>query len=492
MNLADERLKGLDKPSLTPAERVLARCQVAADFIQTGQHQLAREALGELWRGAGERPNLEGLDERTAAEVLLHVGALSSWTGATEQIPGAQEAAKDLISESVRLYENVGDEARAALARSDLALCYWREGAYDEARIMLERAAARAGDDADVKLKIVLRLVIVESCEGKHTDVLRLLMDSSALSDKSTNHVLKAVFHNELAIVLQAQGEAEKRGDYFDRAIIEYTAAIYHFEQARHEYGPMAQNNLAFLLYKLGRYKDAHEHLDRAGATLVRLNDAWMLAHIDETRARVLIAEKNYREANKVIGRSIQTFEKGGESAVLADAFTVQGIAWARLGTYQSSINILRRAVELADAAGAVSNAGRAAVILIEEHGAKRLSETESFGVYLQADELLKDSQSAEDIARLRGCARIIFKRLVGLSLYDRNFSLHGIVHDIEARFIEQALDEGGGSVTRAAELLGVSYQHLIQLLKSRHKRLAVKRTPAQQRRKSIMQKPDK
>src|SRR3712207_5632174 len=122
MNLTDERLRELDNPSLTENERALIRCRVAGDLTHKGQHDCAREALGELWRGIGERPNLEGLSESTAAEVLLQVGALSGWLGASRQVTGSQSAAKDLISESAALFERLGQTSRAALARSDLAL----------------------------------------------------------------------------------------------------------------------------------------------------------------------------------------------------------------------------------------------------------------------------------------------------------------------------------------------------------------------------------
>jgi hypothetical protein len=71
MTLADERLKELDNPSLTTDERTSIRCRVAADLIHAGRYEAAREALGDLWRGAGERPNIEGLGKRAAAEVLL-------------------------------------------------------------------------------------------------------------------------------------------------------------------------------------------------------------------------------------------------------------------------------------------------------------------------------------------------------------------------------------------------------------------------------------
>src|SRR5215213_1626690 len=137
MTLADERLRELDNPSLTEGERATLRCQVAADLIHRGQHEAAAEALGELWRGVGERPNIEGLDERTVAEVLHQAGALSGLMGASRQISGAQSAAKDLLSESEALFERLGETAEAAFTRSDLALCYWREGAYDEARVLL-------------------------------------------------------------------------------------------------------------------------------------------------------------------------------------------------------------------------------------------------------------------------------------------------------------------------------------------------------------------
>ncbi len=86
-----------------------------------------------------KRPNVEGLSESTAAEVLLQAGALSGWLG---KVKGAQEAAKDLISESAAIFEGLGESNRAAAARSDLALCYWREGAYDDARAILVSASA--------------------------------------------------------------------------------------------------------------------------------------------------------------------------------------------------------------------------------------------------------------------------------------------------------------------------------------------------------------
>ena len=492
MNLADERLKGLDNPSLTTDERALLRCRVAADLIHAGQYEAARESLGELWRGVGERPNVEGLAQRTAAEALFQSGVLSGKMGALGQVGGAQEAAKDLISESAALFEGLGETNRAAAARADLALCYWRAGAYDEARAVLESAAALIKDDAQLKAKTIFRLAVVETAAGRYSDTLRLLTDSAPLFDEAS-HTLRSSYHNELAIALRRLGTAENRQDYLDRAIIEYTAAVYHAEQAGHEqYGASTENNLAFLLYKLGRYADAHEHLDRSQMVFTRLRDVGSLAQVDETRARVLVAERKYRDADRTLAGALKTLEQGDASALLADALTVQGVIWARLWAFDASINILRRAAEVAENAGALVSAGQALLTLIEEHGAtRRLPPAEVYEAYQKAERLMKNSQDAEDKEWILACARIVMRRLTDTPFHDKSFSLYGAVQDFEARLIGQALDESGGSVTKAARLLGLSHQTLISMLSTRHKGLTSKRKPRQKRLKSIMRKPE-
>ena len=54
----------------------------------------------------------------------------------------------------------------------------------------------------------------------------------------------------------------------------------------------------------------------------------------------------------------IKTFKAGSESALLADALTLQGVVWARLGGFDGSINILRRSIEVAEQFGALAQAG--------------------------------------------------------------------------------------------------------------------------------------
>ena len=489
MNLAEIRLRQWEKSDLDLDQRALLRCAAAAELTEAGRYEEAREALGDLWRGVGERPETTGLSILTTAEVLLQCGVLTGWLGSVRQLPGAQEQAKDLLSETLRVFESAGRPGRVAETQYELGLCYFRLGAYDEARVLLETTFDSLGEEsAELKARISIRRASVEIWEGHYHEARRVLEATRPVFD-GADDVLRGKWHGQMGLVFRRLASTEGKAEYFDNAIIEYTAAIYHYEQARHErYVASNFNNLAYLLYKLGRHREAHEHLDRAQSIFTKLKDPGSLAQVDETRAQVLVAEKKYREAERVIEGVVRTLEPGGESALLADALVIQGVVRARLMAYESSLETLRRAMRVAQDSGAQTNAGLAALALIEEHGGStRLAEAELTKTYRRADELLKGTQDAEDIARLRACARLVIRRLSGVQMHDKNFSFYGAVHELEGRLIEQALELEEGSLTRAAKRLGLKHQSLSHMLRARHAKLLAKRTPAIPRRRSII-----
>lgn len=500
MTLAETLREHLENPALSRDERVRLQCQMAADFEHRGQYHAARDALAELWQGIGIHPSLEGLSELTAAEVLLRVGSLSGYLGSVEQIKGAQEKAKDLISESITRFEALGEATRVATAQCEIAVCYRRIGAHDEARIIYHQALERLAQSSDKELRagILLRLAVAESYCGRYDDSLRILMDSAELFEE-TNDALKGKFHNDLACVLVRLGEAEHGSEYRDRAIIEYTAASFHFRQAGHtSYLARAENNLGFLLHKAGRYDEAHEHLNRARQLFVNLNERGSVAQVDETRARVLLAQGRPRAAESAIREAVRVVSKGGEQGLLAEALTTQGCVLAKLGNFVESLNTLRRAADLAEEAGAAEDAGKALLSLMEEHG-ERVGEQELLEAYERAHNLLKETQDAETIKRLRACAfRIVSdrraslsqRRVRSLSDFWANFDLNEKVRAYEAKYVRRALIDGQGSVTRAARLLGLHHHAtLVAMLDEggRHKDLAYLRKPPEPRKRSII-----
>ena len=75
-------------------------CHDALEQKDREDYAGAQKTMQRLWSGVGDRPQTEGLHPSIAAEVLLTVGLLTGWIGSKKQIAGAQETAKDLLTES--------------------------------------------------------------------------------------------------------------------------------------------------------------------------------------------------------------------------------------------------------------------------------------------------------------------------------------------------------------------------------------------------------
>jgi CheY-like chemotaxis protein/tetratricopeptide (TPR) repeat protein len=336
-----------------------------------------------------------------------------------------------------------------------------------------------------------LRLAAVEGSIKRYNDALRIDLEAAPLFDKSTNNAHKGKFHNQFGFVLKNLGAMEKRQDYIDRALIEFAAASFYFEQAGHRrYQGCVENNLGMLFGTARKFPEAHEHLDRAQALFTGMKDIARTAGVDETRARVLLAEGRTAEAERLVRSAVQILERGGEQSLLAEALTTHGIALARGGKHRVARLTLQRAIEVAQNAGDTEAAGLAALTIIEELG-EHLPAQDLSATYDRAGELLPRSGNQEHKDRLLATSRrVLF--LIGLLPTPpswKGFNFYDAVRRYEARIIERALREAGGVVSRAAELLGIGRQSLDSMLrgKGRHTALAQLRTPVEPRARGLM-----
>jgi len=478
MKSTKEILHQIQDPNLSNNERAQLRCRLAKQLEEVGNYESAREVMGELWGNVGDQPNLGTLDQRTAAEVLLRVGTLTGWLGSTRQTEGAQETAKNLISKSITGFEALRDVKKVAEAQTEIALCYEREGALDEARVLFAEALSRLDDqDGDLRAVALLRSAVLEQIANRLNDALNILTKAALLFEASTNHTLKGRFHNEFGVVLKNLGASENRKDYIDRALIEFSAASFHFEQGRHaRYQACVENNLGFLFGTIGKLFEAHEHLDRAQALFTRLNDNVHLAQVEETRARVMLAEGAVAKAEKIARSAVQMQEHAGEPSLLSEALTTHATALARIGDQDKARAAFQRAIAVAEQAGDLESAGIAALTLFEQLG-PQLSGDEMCESLGRAHELLKETKNLAIRDRLMNSAFRALSMLHTLRPDWNTFSLEVTLHRHEARYIQMALEDAGGAITRgvitrAARLLGLSRQILEYTLKSRHNEL--------------------
>ena len=133
-----------------------------------------------------------------------------------------------------------------------------------------------------------------------------------------------------------------------------------------------------------------------------------------------------------------------------------------------------------------LQNAGLAALLFIEEF-ADLLTEDELCSVLELARANLQDTQDPFVLNRLSQCACRVLS-IIHTARPDWNsFSLTETLRHHEGRFIQMALEDAGGTVTKAAGLLGLpGHQSLNFILQNRHRELLNARTPIKPRRRRM------
>jgi tetratricopeptide (TPR) repeat protein len=447
MTFKTSLLRDLVNPNLSVGGRAELCCKLAKEFENRGDYEEACEVLSVFWPCISERPKLEGLERDQAAELLLRAGVLTGVIGTSRQIADAQETAKNLISESLSIFQSQRYKKKAAEAQIELALCYWRTGEYDNASDLLQLVLGELTADNELKAKAIIRRAVVDIDTGRLTETLDYLADNATLFQKISNYTLKGCYHQALGDAFKDLWESEKREDYLDRALVEYAATSYHFELAEHRrYRANVENNLGLIYFQIDRCKEAHNHLDRARRIFTSLKDKIAIAQVDETRARVFLKEKKDAEAAKAARTSVRTLEQTDIQLPLAESLTTYGTALARLGNCGTALSSFRRAIDLYQQIGALNRAGQAALTVFHEMG-ERLTVAEE-GTLIPGRPLDEE--------------------------------IHAIEHDR----IKRALEENQGKITYAARNLGVTYQALSYMLQTRHNDLLKERSEAQSRQR--------
>jgi tetratricopeptide (TPR) repeat protein len=484
----------LDTSHLPANALALSLCERALQLKDRGEFDAAREVMRPLWKQLGQRPDTEGLNPTTTAEVLLCAGILTSWIGGQNQIKEADEWARDLLTESMRLFEAEEGTTKVAQARTEIAYCYRRAGALDEARIWFTDALEKLIVEGNARAYALLGLSVVEWSLTRYDEAFKILTDNAGLFRKIDSHSLRGFYHNQLAMVLRSVAPAHKRDAYYERALREYEAAELDFKLARNTlFRADVNNNRGFLLFKLARFREAHQYLQEARRLALLVRNKVVVAQIDDTRAQVLIAENKYNEAEAVARPAVSSLRRSGHQGLLIDTLITHGVALARLGKTDKAEFNFREAIEIAHQMGVLSKAGVASLTMIEE--IDHLAPDALAHAYQQAGEWLADCQSEALLlkfktAGMRLALELLRKREAEeatTTLFNMPRNLTTEVVMFERDLIRQALAKAeGGRVVDAARWLGVSYQRLAHRITTKHQELVNERSPVHRRSRKI------
>lgn len=332
-------------------------------------------------------------------------------------------------------------------------------------------------------------MAIVEWSAARYEDARKILTDNAPLFRRITDHTIKAIYHNQLAMVLRELAKSETKMNYLRQAVNEYEEADCHLKLTRNVFFRVdLKNNVGNVLRQLRRYKEAHKYLAEARRLAVSAKDKLRRAQIDETRAQVLIAERKFKEAEAVARGVVSTLKKTDRNALLAEALITHGTTLARLNHPERSQFCFQRAIEVAQQVGALNQAGLASLTMIEE---VELSREELQAAFILARQGLSECQSKELLLRqLAAADKVVSSLGEGLSaeavteILLTKSDLAQTVLEHEGSLIKQTLAKVNGSVTHAARLLGLSHQGLAYIIDSRHPHLTAERSPIRRRGK--------
>jgi DNA-binding winged helix-turn-helix (wHTH) protein/Tfp pilus assembly protein PilF len=352
---------------LTPNEEVQIYCTIVREQIDIGNYKAACIVLRPWW-SFGVWPKLDGLDQRTCADLLLTVGVLAGSVASTNQLPRGQRHSEELLNGCIAIFEQLGFRRLVAEGRIELGFCYYRQGLYDLGAEALSRALEDLTDDCwELRSIALIRLATLERHAGRPRDALNRLLEAGNIAELCGPWATGR-HHLELASIYKDLAQIDNVHHYFDEAKRFYSIALNEFECiGYHRLSAITENNLGLVMMLTGSFRQAESHLLRARKTFDSFADKIRCAQVDDSLAQLYFAEGRFDDAGASIRRAVQTMENGDEGGLLAEALTTNGLIYCKLKRFSQAKTLLESAYRLARRCGDPEGAGRALAVLVEE-----------------------------------------------------------------------------------------------------------------------------
>lgn len=190
------------------------------------------------------------------------------------------------------------------------AISLWRSGKLAEARSLLEAALSEEAN-AEEGIALSITLSLVERADGKPEVALKVLLGIAQDVERYYLPVIKGKYFNALGAAYYALGD-------IDKAFEAYTAASIWYERAKEwKLRSEVENNIGLLMLAAGRFEAAHEHLNLATE---QLGDEVVNAQIEDTRARIFLAEGYIRPALDSALASVLALKETAETRLLFES----------------------------------------------------------------------------------------------------------------------------------------------------------------------------
>ncbi|MGD0409417.1 MAG: helix-turn-helix transcriptional regulator [Candidatus Limnocylindrales bacterium] len=342
---------GSSKPSMAALNYLATRLYVPAAVLLAGETDRWSRLEGDVLLASGRWQEALDIHDRHLAEAPRGGARAELLRGRAEALARLDRGPEAIAagSEAAEIFDRLGREADAALARYWVASGEYLQGNLVEARRLTEAilAKVRAGlrVDPDFHLRLVIALAAVETRDGEYDRALAYLSEVRGLAERLDDR-RRATYFFDLAHSYRETGdyEAAVRTGY---ASLTLFAAMHADAETA-----ALENDLALAFVKLGNLSRANEFVASARTRFETLGNARWLAHIADTEAQIALAGSAFDRAATLAEQAIEGAELTGNQKALIDALVTRAQIRRRCGDSESADGDFARAADLARASG--------------------------------------------------------------------------------------------------------------------------------------------
>ena len=351
--------RGLAKPSMAALTFISERLGVAVRDLVSEDAPSAGRLEADILLASGQHTEAldrydallgDATDRRLRAELLRgKAEALCRLHRGGEAIAPASEA--------VELFDGIGMEADAALAKYWLSYAHYLQDNPAEARGLLlellgqERAGLHVAPD--FRFRLLTSLGHVEASDGQPERALTYMEEAKSLTE-GLSLMQRAAFLSGLSLQYRHTGDLERSLRTGTESL-----ALYRLADARRDEAVL-ENNLALTYLQLNNAERAAEHLARARELVEENPDPALESHIADNEATLAWARGDADAAEERIDAALRAMQSGGSFLAAAGAHVTR----ARIARARGDASAVRASYE-------------EAARILREHGARtRLRET--------------------------------------------------------------------------------------------------------------------
>lgn len=311
----------ISSPILTRA-RVEFVIEAARKAESRRDIQALQEILQEVWNDTNVEPNFSFYEPLVEAELLRLSGAFLTLSGNFTLVKNRHLRAKDLISKSIRIFEENQLIEKVVEANIWLGFCYANCGDNDNFDVIYDYLEQNYASILSTSMKVLMLInrQMIDLFLNRIDKVIELAENSSFLISCCQETRLKAMYFTNLGIAYFLN-EKPKLSIYYLNEAINYCADVKsNFMEAT------CYNSLAGAYLKDGNFDEAAYYSHKSIELSKKIKNNSLLANCLDTLASIHLLRNDFENAFEVIEKSVDLFSKGEDYNGYSQAL------WTKIG----------------------------------------------------------------------------------------------------------------------------------------------------------------